>query len=282
MEIFVLLMIFIIGTVFGSFFTLAVYRIPLGKNITHERSFCPKCNHRLEFLDLIPVFSYIFLKGKCRYCSKKVRPRYLILETLSGIVFVLAYISMKINIQDIANLYIGVNTNRTLEKLIYLLAFICFYITNALIIGIDKEYKNINKKVLIFGIITQTLYMLYLYIVEKINIYRYGIYLIIMFILCMISMKNKGVGVDGPARTNGKTKTYIIQNLIYLTYIMTFINNLNILFIVLLTTICVFIDKNKKSVGVLPKGDPKKQQPIGFYLGISSIIIVLIQNFIIM
>ena len=44
-------LIFIIGTLFGSFFTLAVYRIPLGKDITHERSFCPNCNHRLEFLD---------------------------------------------------------------------------------------------------------------------------------------------------------------------------------------------------------------------------------------
>ena len=115
MEILFIIMIFFIGTVFGSFFTLAVYRIPLGKNITHERSFCPNCNHRLEFRDLIPVFSYIFLKGKCRYCKNKVRPRYLILEILSGIVFVLAYISMKINMFDIANLYLGININNTID-----------------------------------------------------------------------------------------------------------------------------------------------------------------------
>ena len=80
MEILFIIMFFFIGTVFGSFFTLAVYRIPLKKNITYERSFCPNCEHRLEFKDLIPVFSYIFLKGKCRYCGQKVRPRYLILE----------------------------------------------------------------------------------------------------------------------------------------------------------------------------------------------------------
>ena len=66
MNIVLYTLIFIIGTLFGSFFTLAVYRIPLGKDITHERSFCPNCNHKLQFLDLIPILSYIFLGGKCR------------------------------------------------------------------------------------------------------------------------------------------------------------------------------------------------------------------------
>ena len=53
MDIFFYIIIFIIGTVFGSFFTLAVYRIPLKKDITHERSFCPNCNHKLGFWDMI-------------------------------------------------------------------------------------------------------------------------------------------------------------------------------------------------------------------------------------
>ena len=57
-------MIFIMGTVFGSFFTLAVYRIPLGLNITYERSFCPNCNHKLGFKDLIPILSYMSLRRK--------------------------------------------------------------------------------------------------------------------------------------------------------------------------------------------------------------------------
>ena len=63
MEAIIYLYIFLIGTVFGSFFTLAVYRIPLGKDITHTRSYCPNCNHKLSFLDMIPIFSYIFLGG---------------------------------------------------------------------------------------------------------------------------------------------------------------------------------------------------------------------------
>ena len=61
MDIVFYILIFCIGTLFGSFFTLAVYRIPLRQDITHTRSYCPKCNHRLEFLDMIPIFSYIFL-----------------------------------------------------------------------------------------------------------------------------------------------------------------------------------------------------------------------------
>ena len=98
MEVVVYAIIFIIGTLFGSFFTLAVYRIPLGLNILYEHSFCPKCNTKLKFIDLIPILSYLGLKGKCRYCGKKVRIRYLLLEVLSGAVFVLLTLSLKLDL----------------------------------------------------------------------------------------------------------------------------------------------------------------------------------------
>ena len=84
MDIVLYILIFIMGTVFGSFFTLATYRIPRKQDITHTRSYCPNCEHKLGFLDMIPVLSYIFLRGKCRYCKQKISPRYLILEILSG------------------------------------------------------------------------------------------------------------------------------------------------------------------------------------------------------
>ena len=89
-------LIFCMGTVFGSFFTLAVYRIPLHKDITHERSFCPNCNHKLSFWDMIPILSYIFLKGKCRYCGQKIRIRYLLLEVCAGLVFLLFAVSLNL------------------------------------------------------------------------------------------------------------------------------------------------------------------------------------------
>ena len=98
MEAIIYITIFIIGTLFGSFFTLATYRIPLGQDITHKRSYCPNCNHRLEFLDMIPIFSYIFLGGKCRYCKQKIKPRYLLFEIFSGLTFLFFALSLKLDI----------------------------------------------------------------------------------------------------------------------------------------------------------------------------------------
>ena len=90
LNILLYIYIFITGITFGSFFTLAVYRIPRREDITHTRSYCPKCHHKLSFWDMIPLFSYIFLGGKCRYCKEKIRPRYFILElfnTFSNSIF---------------------------------------------------------------------------------------------------------------------------------------------------------------------------------------------------
>ena len=93
--------IFIMGTLFGSFYSLAVYRIPKRIDIVKTHSFCPNCNHKLGFFELIPILSYIFLGGKCKECKQKIRPRYIILEILSGIVFVLIFISLKIDIYNL-------------------------------------------------------------------------------------------------------------------------------------------------------------------------------------
>ena len=98
MNIFLYAIIFICGTMFGSFYTLAVYRIPKNIDIVKKHSYCPNCNHKLGILDLIPILSYIFLGGKCRYCKQKIRPRYLILETLSGCAFVLLAYTLNINV----------------------------------------------------------------------------------------------------------------------------------------------------------------------------------------
>ena len=97
-EIFLYASLFIMGSVFGSFFTLAVYRLPRKENITYVRSHCTSCDHKLNFLDLIPIWSYIFLGGKCRYCKEKIRPRYIILELMSGIIFMLYILSLNLDL----------------------------------------------------------------------------------------------------------------------------------------------------------------------------------------
>ena len=101
MDTLLYIIIFIMGTVFGSFYTLAVHRIPKRQDITHTHSYCPNCNHKLGFLDLIPVFSYIFLGAKCRYCKEKIRPRYFIIELLSGISFVVISYLMNVKVESL-------------------------------------------------------------------------------------------------------------------------------------------------------------------------------------
>lgn len=82
---------FIMGTLFGSFFTLATYRIPRKQDIMIKRSYCPRCEHELGFFDLIPVLSYTFLGGKCRYCKEKISIRYPLFEVFNGLFFLATY-----------------------------------------------------------------------------------------------------------------------------------------------------------------------------------------------
>ena len=78
---------FVIGTLFGSFFSLATYRIPRHQDILIKRSYCPNCKHNLGFFDLIPILSYIIGKGKCRYCKEKISIRYPMIEGLNCILY---------------------------------------------------------------------------------------------------------------------------------------------------------------------------------------------------
>ncbi len=155
MNIFFYIIIFLIGITFGSFYTLAVYRIPKKEDIVHTHSYCPNCNHKLGFLDLIPVFSYIFLGAKCRYCKKEIRPRYLILELMSGVCFVIVACLLNLNIY-----------NLEIIRIMQFIFFILYFTFIILLVGIYKETKKINSPVLIYGAIISIMYIVYLYIIE--------------------------------------------------------------------------------------------------------------------
>ena len=90
-NIFIAFCMFVIGTLFGSFFSLATYRLPRHQDIVATRSYCTSCKHRLEFFDLIPVLSYLFRRGKCKYCGQKISIRYFLLEVSNGLVFLAFY-----------------------------------------------------------------------------------------------------------------------------------------------------------------------------------------------
>lgn len=125
--------IIILGLIIGSFLNVCIYRIPENQSIVSPPSHCNKCNNRLKIIDLIPVISYLILRGKCRYCKEKVSIRYMLVELLTGILFLLVYNNYNLNIETIYYLI-----------LVSILVVISF---------IDIDYYIIPDNLIIFGII---------------------------------------------------------------------------------------------------------------------------------
>lgn len=96
---------FILGSIFGSFANLVVLRTIRDESIVHPPSHCDSCGHRLMPLDLVPILSFIFLKGRCRYCKSKIPIDSLMVELVSGIL--LALIFKLSNILGSTLLFIG-------------------------------------------------------------------------------------------------------------------------------------------------------------------------------
>lgn len=84
--------VIIFGLSVGSFCNNWAYRLCRGESVAKGRSKCPKCGHTLHTIDLIPLFSYLFLKGKCRYCEVKIPNRYFLVELVSGLLYLLLWI----------------------------------------------------------------------------------------------------------------------------------------------------------------------------------------------
>ncbi|WP_100333345.1 prepilin peptidase [Bacillus alkalisoli] len=124
------LILFMYALLLGSFYNVVGLRIPKGMSIVTPRSHCTSCKTTLTGIDLIPVLSYLFSKGKCRYCSTNVSPIYPFFELLTAILFVLAPIFMGWS---------------------YELIFVWTYLSMLIIITItDIHYMIIPNKILLF------------------------------------------------------------------------------------------------------------------------------------
>ncbi len=264
MNIFLYIIIFIMGTLFGSFYTLAVYRIPQRIDITHTHSFCPNCKHKLGFFELIPVWSYIFLGGKCKECKQKIRPRYLILEICTGILFVIIALCAKI---DFFNLNV---------KFLIELAFLVLYISALIILaGIDLEKKQIEKSVIYYAIGIMLLYIIYLCIIKDISIYRYVMYLTIVMILLVadtVMLKNKA------------KYSYKLSVLILLMIMAVFTGEYTTILSIILTVVCILLYilfkkllKNK----YIKDGKESIKISFAFFLCVSNILSLIFMMFLI-
>ncbi len=91
MEILIYIYVFVLGASLGSFYNVVGLRITKGESIIKPGSYCPKCNHHLSWLEKIPLFSYVFLKAKCRNCKAQISIKYFIFELLTALLFCFSY-----------------------------------------------------------------------------------------------------------------------------------------------------------------------------------------------
>lgn len=131
--------ILVLGLIIGSFLNVCIYRIPNEQSISFPPSHCCSCNHRLYPLDLIPIISFVFLKGHCRYCNEKISVRYPLIESLNAILYILIYLKFGLTIY-------------TLKY--FILASLLIVIS-----VIDFESQDVYLSTTIFGLIVGLLFM---------------------------------------------------------------------------------------------------------------------------
>ncbi len=91
MQVLYLITFFILGLLMGSFLTVVGTRLPNHENFLNSRSYCDHCHHRLSFLDMIPLLSFLFLRGRCRYCKGKIDALSTYMEFFTGVLFALGF-----------------------------------------------------------------------------------------------------------------------------------------------------------------------------------------------
>lgn len=129
----ILIFVFSIGAIVGSFLNVCIYRLPRHESILFPASHCPNCGKSIRFYDNIPLLSYIILRGKCRNCKRGISPRYPFIEGISGLLAVAIVIKYGL----------------TLHSLLLLLFIFCLII----ITFIDLDYQIIPDILSIPGII---------------------------------------------------------------------------------------------------------------------------------
>lgn len=183
----VIFIIFILGLVVGSFLNVLIDRIPRDESILYGRSYCEHCKHKLAWYDLIPLLSFLILRGKCRHCLSHISFYYPFVELITGIFFLLIY-----NFSSGAGFsFVQQFSNYSLLTLTYYL-----FITSALIVIFftDLKYGIIPDKILYPSIIISFLYIIlntkYLILPNLIS----GVAAFFFFLIIYLITKGRGMG----------------------------------------------------------------------------------------
>ncbi len=166
-TIFVRVMAFLFGITIGSFLNVCIYRLPVGESLTKKNSHCMTCGTPIKWYDLIPIFSWLFLRGKCRACGSKISGRYILVESLTGILFVMTFWRFDV----------------VLSGLIYP-ALLCLFLAGLIVIGFeDYDTQEMTVGVLIYLTVTAGVTRVLTAVDEK------------MFRACEISLEDGFIGM---------------------------------------------------------------------------------------
>ena len=162
------IIIFLYGIVIGSFLNVLIYRLPKHENIATKRSHCMECGYQLKWYDLIPLFSYLFLRGRCRKCGTRISIQYPIIEAANGILYVLIFLRYGLTIETLlycllfsALLALSVIDFRTFEIPVGFNIFI-------LILGLIRvatDYKN--WLLYLIGLVSVSLFLFAIFAISK-------------------------------------------------------------------------------------------------------------------
>lgn len=171
MEYIYMIIFFLLGMHMASFYTVVGMRLPLEEDIVKKPSHCDNCGHQLNFLDMVPVLSYLVLRGRCRYCKTKISPMSTYMEIVIGLLFSFAYYRFGLT-----------------KELLIGLGIISLF---AIISVADIKYLVIpDEVVLTLSIYFATLYLIYERPIELIQRFGSGILLfIIMYLIMYIGNK---------------------------------------------------------------------------------------------
>ncbi|MBI4137144.1 prepilin peptidase [Candidatus Roizmanbacteria bacterium] len=179
----ILVFLFILGLFIGSFLNMLIDRIPRGEQIVKGRSRCDHCKHVLAWYDLLPVLSWIWLRGTCRYCGKPIAVRNTIVELTAGILFLIAGLQIDL-------------TSEPVQLFLYLIIISCLIV----IFFIDLKHTIIpDTLTVIVGAAAVTLWF---YSPTSLSLLNYifsalgaGLFFALLVVLSKYFLKKDGMGI---------------------------------------------------------------------------------------
>lgn len=180
MEIVFIVAVFFFGSIIGSFLNVLIDRLPRGEDIFRSRSRCESCNRILKWYDLIPLFSYFLLDGRCRYCKKHIPLRILFVEILTGFLFLVSFLYF----------YIIYSTPLSISF------FITLFVVSSFIVIFFTDFWHgiIPDEALIVLLTVSLISNLFLHRGDFFQYLLTGLVSFLFFLLIFVTTKGKGMG----------------------------------------------------------------------------------------